>query len=70
MDRNGWNSLFSKRMKKLSAEELLVNNINLIQKPHILDLGCGDGRNTFFLAKNGFEVLAVDCRTNTYLFFC
>ena len=27
---------------------------------HILDLGCGTGRNTFYLAQNGFQVTACD----------
>lgn len=29
-------------------------------KQHILDLGCGQGNNTWFLLREGFNVLAVD----------
>lgn len=34
--------------------------LKLIPKGKALDLGIGEGRNAFFLAKNGFEVLGVD----------
>lgn len=29
-------------------------------KARVLDLGCGEGRNAIFLAKNGFDVTAID----------
>jgi tellurite methyltransferase len=36
----------------------------LIKKLHlganVLDLGCGDGRNSIFLGENGFEITAID----------
>ena len=33
-------------------------------KPKVLDLGCGVGRHTLFLAAQGFEVSAMDASTN------
>lgn len=39
----------------------LVNDLLLFKnKGTVLDLGCGDGRNALFLARNGFSVTAVD----------
>ncbi len=32
-------------------------------KARVLDLGCGEGRNAIFLAKNGFDVTAIDIST-------
>ncbi len=39
--------------------ENFINNVNLEQK-NAVDLGCGAGRNTLYLIKNGFKVLAID----------
>ncbi len=42
-------------------EVILEDNINIIDpaKP-VLDIGAGQGRNSFFLAQNGFNVIAID----------
>jgi 2-polyprenyl-3-methyl-5-hydroxy-6-metoxy-1,4-benzoquinol methylase len=40
--------------------ELIEKYCNLKQKDSILDLGCGNGRHLFALAKNGFRVCGVD----------
>lgn len=39
--------------------EMLVNREQII-KGYALDVGCGDGRNALFLARNGFKVIAID----------
>jgi cyclopropane fatty-acyl-phospholipid synthase-like methyltransferase len=42
-------------------EPLLKNHLHLLDKSHrILDLGVGQGRHSFFLARQGFQVDALD----------
>lgn len=56
-----WDNKFEKRGDNpLNPETTLVNNINLLKKGSVLDLACGDGRNTLFLLENNFEVIGVD----------
>ena len=45
----------------LKPHKFVVNTVEVIP-PHakVLDLGCGEGRNAFFLAQNTFDVTAVD----------
>jgi cyclopropane fatty-acyl-phospholipid synthase-like methyltransferase len=50
-----------KNMFGSEPEEILVNHRNLIDKSkRVLDVGAGQGRNTFYLANNGFKVDAID----------
>ena len=52
---------FSERGEKLlSPESMLVENIGCFKKGTVLDIACGDGRNTIFLLENDFKVTAVD----------
>ena len=44
----------------LETSEILINNISLATKGLALDIACGTGRNTHYLADNGFSVDAVD----------
>jgi len=44
----------------LKPNPTLKKNIYLIPKGKALDIGAGEGRNSIFLAKNGFEVEAID----------
>ncbi|WP_010239037.1 class I SAM-dependent methyltransferase [Clostridium arbusti] len=56
-----WDEKFSNRSDKpLSPEKSLVENINCFKKGSVLDIACGDGRNTLFLIESGFEVTGVD----------
>lgn len=43
-----------------TAEEILALVPNLPARARVLDLGCGDGRNSLFLLQQGYEVTAVD----------
>lgn len=60
MSKELWNNLFKNRKIELPPEDYLVKNIDLLKTGRILDLACGDGRNTLFLADCGFEVTAAD----------
>lgn len=44
---------------------LLNNFLQKIPKGKVLDLGSGDGKNSLFLAKNGFAVHAIDINPKT-----
>jgi len=50
-----------KNMFGTEPEGILVNHCSLIDKSkRVLDVGAGQGRNSFFLAKQGFKVDAID----------
>lgn len=44
----------------LKPDHILVEYGNLVPRGNILDLGMGEGRNTFFFAKMGYEVEGFD----------
>jgi tellurite methyltransferase len=44
----------------LNPEPSLTENIKYFQKGSVLDIACGDGRNTLFLLENGFTVTGMD----------
>lgn len=62
MSRDRWNERYRER----TAEELSRQNIQLeklaskLKPGKALDLAAGDGRNSLFLARKGWEVTAVD----------
>ena len=55
----GYADLEAKTFGDPSAEILELAN-QMVQGAKVLDLGCGEGRNALFLAKQGFDVTAVD----------
>lgn len=56
-----WNEKFSNRGEKLLSPEIsLVDNINFFKKGSVLDVACGDGRNSIFLLSKGFQVTGAD----------
>lgn len=56
-----WDEKFDKRESSLLGPEGMVVKYSELLKPGtVLDIACGDGRNTMFLADKGFEVTGVD----------
>lgn len=52
---------FAKKYGYTRAHSEVVEAMATITKPcTVLDLGCGQGRNALYLAKKGFDVVAVD----------
>jgi len=59
-DKKRWNEKYLVAPMPKETSEILGENIALASKGRALDIACGMGRNTHFLADNGFEVDAVD----------
>ena len=57
-----WNARFKNRTLNLMTHEQRLEKdlLHFPSKGKILDLACGDGRNTIYLARLGYEVIAVD----------
>jgi len=57
-----WNKIYKKRKFYwgLKPDPLLVKYLSRIPKGKALDIGAGEGRNSVFLVKEGFEVEAID----------
>jgi tellurite methyltransferase len=65
MEINGWNERYRSRERaaeELNAEPtpLLVATASNLAPGKVLDLACGTGRNTLWLAERGWNVTAVD----------
>ena len=61
-DRKRWDKRFGRKEFALGKEPnpFLKKHIHLLPKGKVLDIATGEGRNSVFLAQNGFEVDAVD----------
>lgn len=60
-DKEYWDEKFHNRSdKSLNPEGVLVDNINYFKKGSVLDIACGDGRNTLFLLEKRFKVMGID----------
>jgi SAM-dependent methyltransferase len=59
-DKQRWNKRFKEKPFRDYVEPIVEKYINLANKGYALDIACGQGRNTHFLADNGFIVDAVD----------
>lgn len=56
-----WNDRYSNKPLKLSEPEtFLKENITILKKGSALDIACGDGCNSIFLAGKGFKVTGID----------
>ena len=61
-DSNWWNARFKNRELNVMAHEKCLEDDILYfpKKGQILDIASGDGRNAIYLAKLGYQVLAID----------
>ncbi|BBO72379.1 SAM-dependent methyltransferase [Desulfosarcina alkanivorans] len=62
-DREKWNSRYLKQRGGLTPSSILMKFWGLASCGKALDIACGNGRNSIFLAKKGFVVDAVDIST-------
>lgn len=60
-DKNYWDEKFLNRSDKpLKPEKSLIKIIKSFKAGSVLDIACGDGRNSLFMSENGFEVTGID----------
>lgn len=60
-----WDNKFANRVDQpLNPEKALMDNLSYLKKGSVLDIACGDGRNTLFLLEHGFRVTGVDFSSN------
>ncbi|MBI9014665.1 MAG: methyltransferase domain-containing protein [Clostridiales bacterium] len=58
---NYWDTKFKSRGESLLEPDTeLIDNVDILSKGSVLDIACGDGRNSLFLLKKGFNVTGVD----------
>ncbi|WP_278683846.1 class I SAM-dependent methyltransferase [Paraclostridium bifermentans] len=56
-----WDKKFKDRGNKvLNPEPTLVAHVSLLKLGSVLDIACGDGRNSIYLLEQGFEVTGID----------
>ncbi len=66
-DGEWWDNFYAKRtrpvpfFKNIPDEDLILYcNEGIFRKGKSLDIGCGNGRNTFYLAEQGFDSFGID----------
>jgi tellurite methyltransferase len=59
-DQKKWDSKYLKNIGNSDPSDILEKYIFLASHGNALDLACGNGRNSRFLAQKGFQVDAVD----------
>ncbi|TKB27496.1 class I SAM-dependent methyltransferase [Desulfopila sp. IMCC35006] len=62
-DREKWDSRYVANLGGAEPSTILTDYWNLASCGNALDIACGNGRNSLFLAKMGFMVDAVDIST-------
>ena len=59
-DRKKWNERYSTNIGNQEPSETILKYVSLAPIGNALDIACGNGRNSRFLARKGFQVDAVD----------
>ena len=59
-DKERWNKRYKEKPFRTWVEPLLEKYVERANVGYALDIACGEGRNTHFLAEKGFEIDAVD----------
>jgi SAM-dependent methyltransferase len=62
-DREKWDSRYLKDMGDFEPSMILKEFLGLAPRGNALDIACGNGRNSLFMAEKGFMVDAVDIST-------
>jgi tellurite methyltransferase len=62
-DRQKWDSRYINNLGGSDPSRILKEYSNLASRGKALDIACGNGRNSLFLAEKGFAVDAVDIST-------
>lgn len=64
-DQTKWNLRYLKKLGGYKPSSILLKYYKLASVGKALDIACGNGRNSIFLAEKGFTVDAVDISTVT-----
>ncbi len=59
-DQKKWNSRYLRNIGSPTPSDILSKYLSFSPKGRALDIACGNGRNSRFLARKGFKVDAVD----------
>jgi len=59
-DKIRWNEKHATKILSSKALDLLQENLSLSKGTNALDIACGQGRNSIYLSKNGFNVDSID----------
>jgi len=62
-DREKWDSRYQKDMGRTNPSLILKEFLSLASRGNALDIACGNGRNSLYMAEHGFRVDAVDIST-------
>ena len=60
MSINYWNGLYKKNHVLLHSTFAGFCVLKMMLDAHIIEFGCGNGRDTFFLAQQGHRITGVD----------
>ncbi|CAA6811287.1 MAG: Tellurite resistance protein-related protein [uncultured Sulfurovum sp.] len=59
-DKKRWNKKYNTTLAPINTVEVVKQFYQKAKGKQVLDIACGKGRNSIFLAKEGFEVDALD----------